>query len=128
MKGIRSTHDLRLEILELMIDLAAMRNTLQRMLERLPDDYPDEMKQGKVAASLEYQVYWTVENAIAQASQLIQNLRDLGMMSRSQMKAEWDRMRVVETVDEMRASIRSMGLRLAQSSKDAELYDDAVPN
>lgn len=128
MKGPRSTHDLRLEILELMIDLASMRNTLQRMLERLPDDYPEEMKQGKVAASLEYQVYWTVENAIAQASQLIQNLRDLGMMSRSQMRAEWGRLRVVETVDEMRASIRSMGLRLARSSKDAELYGDAGPN
>jgi len=128
MKALRSTDDLRLEILELMIDLAAMRKTLQRMLDRLPDDFPEEMKQGKVASSLEYQVYWTVENAIAQASQLIANLRDLGMMSRSQMKAEWDRMRVVETVDEMRASIRSMGLRLAQSSKEAELYDDAVPN
>jgi len=128
MKEIRSTWGLQLEILGLIVDLAVTRKTLRRMLERLPDDYPEEMKQGKVAASVQYQIYWTVENAIAQASQLIHNLRDLGMMSRSEMKAEWGRLRVIETMDEMRASIRSMGSRLAQSSRDVELYDEAVLN
>lgn len=127
MKWTRGTEDLRLEIFELMIDLASMRETLRRVLERLPDDYPEEMKEGKVASSLEYQVYWTVENAIEQASETIKNLRDLGRMSRGEMKAAWDRMRVIETVDEMRSSIRSMGLRLAES-RGGDFDDDAVLN
>lgn len=124
---MRSTEDLRLEIFELMVDLAAMRETLRRMLARLPDEYPEEMKQGKVASSLEYQIYWTVENAIEQASETIKNLRDLGRMSRREMKAAWDRMRVIETVDEMRTSIRSMGLRLAHS-RGVDFDEDGVLN
>ncbi len=117
----------QMEIAEIVADLEGIRSRLRKILAELPQEYPEAMRLGRMAASEEYRLSCAAQAAVEQVTGLIRRLRPLVTLTEADVRAEWEQRQEAKAVAEVCETFRRIASRVAEA-EDIDLAEIASWN